>query len=258
MSLHIIVCIKSVVTHAKGGRFRRSLDSCELNLFDRPVLETALRLKQEQGGSVTAISMGPESATSALLESMAMGVDRGILLSDPGLADSDTLATSRALVAAIEKVGPFDLLFFGTRTSDSDTGQVGPETAVMLNLPLVTSVHSIEFSGKGLTVERRADELLEKFELSLPAALTIHPVAVTPRDIGLRGIELALEKEALEKWDLAKIGLAPHLVGQQGSGTRLLSMTRVVKKRKCELISGATEEQADELTKRLVDAGLVG
>lgn len=257
MDLNIIVCVKSVVMDAPEGRVVRSTESCELNPFDRPALEVALHLREVCGGAVTAISMGPEAAALALIETMAMGVDRGILISDPALAGSDTLATATALAAAIKNLAPFDLVLFGTRTADSDTGQVGPQTAVLLNLPLVTWAHSIQLMHSGLHIERRADGFQEKFELSFPAVLTVHPGSIQPRDVGLHGIELAFAESKVENWGLKKLGLSPEQVGEQGSPTRLLSLKRVKKERKCEFLPGSAEEQAEELVRRFVDTGLV-
>lgn len=258
MKLNIIVCIKSVVIAVPDRKVIRTAESCELNPFDRPALEAALRLRETYRGTVTALSMGPKASTFSLLEAIAMGVDRSVLVCDPALAGSDTLATSTALAAAIKKLAPFDLILFGTRTADSDTGQVGPQTAVLLDLPLVTSVYSIEQMDTGLRVKRRADAFWEKFELSLPAVLTIHPSSAQPRDVGLSGIESAFEEGEVENWNLVDLGLSPDQVGEAGSYTRVLSLVRVKKERKCEFLSGATEEQADELIRRLGESGLIG
>ncbi|MCG2778350.1 MAG: electron transfer flavoprotein subunit beta/FixA family protein, partial [Desulfobacterales bacterium] len=130
MGIQIIVCIKSIIANGLNERVIRSSDPRELNPYDRPVLEVALRIREELGGTITALSMGPEPCAFTLNEAMAMGVDRGVLLNDPALAGADTLATSNALAAAIKKLAPFDLVLFGTRAADSDTGQVGPQTAV--------------------------------------------------------------------------------------------------------------------------------
>ena len=258
MNLNIIVCIKSVVVDAPKGRVVRTPESCELNPFDRPALEVALHLRQAYGGEVTTMSMGPEVSALALIETMALGVDRSILISDPALAGSDTLATSTALAAAIQKLAPFDLVLFGTRTTDSDTGQVGPQTAVLLDLPLVTSACSVEPVDSGLHVERRADGFREKLELSLPAILTVHPSSVQPRDVGLHGIESAFAEPEVQNWNLKDLGLSPEQVGEQGSPTRVLSMKRVKKERKCEVLSGSADEQAGELIKRFIETGVVG
>ncbi len=255
---HIIVCIKSVLLHAPDGKTIRSHDSCDMNPFDRPALETALLLKKETGATVTALSMGPESCAFTLSDAMAMGADRGVLLTDPALADSDTHATSTALAAAIQNLSPFDLVLFGTRTADSDTGQVGPQTAVMLDLPMLTWASSIERIENGLYVERRADGFYERYELSLPAALTIHPRSVQARDPMLAGIENAYEKQPVDKWRLRELGVSPDRVGAKGSPTRVISLSRIKKERKCEFISGEADGQAESLVKHLIERGLIG
>lgn len=256
--MHIIVCIKSVIIKAPEAGMVRSYDSTELNPFDRPVLETALRIREARDGAVTALSMGPESSISAISEARAMGVDRSVLVSDPALAGSDTLATSTALAAAIGKLRPFDLVLFGTRTSDSDTGQVGPQAALLLGIPLVTQVHSIEHRDSGLQVERTADRFIEKFELSFPAALTIHPSSVEARDIGLAGIGSAFEEEETKIWNLTDLDLSPDQVGDAGSPTRVFSISRAERHKRCEFLEGDALEQTDALIRRLADSGMIG
>ena len=259
MGFHIIVCVKAVMPDAPEKGLVRAPDALELNPFDRPALEVALRMKEERAATVTALSMGPEACASCLYEAMAMGVDRGVLVCDPALAGSDTLATSAALGAAIKKLMPYDLVLFGTRTADSDTGQVGPQTAVLLDLPLVTWAHALEEIGStGLRIERRADGFQETFELSFPGALTIHPGSLQPRHVGLSGIELAFSEGEVEEWSLADVGLAVDQVGWAGSPTRVSSWTRVVRERKCEFLSGTAEEQAEELVRRLAESGSIG
>ncbi len=255
---HIIVCIKSVMLEAPKGRSIRTSENCDLNPFDRPSIDMALRLRKELGGTVTALSMGPDSCEFAICDAVAMGVDRGVLLSDPALAASDTLATTTALAAAIEKLAPYDLVLFGTRTSDSDTGQVGPQTAVLLGIPMVTGAIFIENTESGLTVLRRSDGFLETFALPFPAAMTIHPSAAQPIDAGLSGISTAYDGESVEKWSLKDIGLSARQVGEAGSPTRVISLTRAKRERKCEFMSGETEEQADTLIQRLLELGLIG
>ena len=258
MGLHIIVCIKSVIIKAPENGIVRSADTAELNPFDRPALEMAISMAEEQGGTVTVVSMGPPSCAFVLNEAMAMGAGRGILLSDPRLADSDTLATSTALAAAIRKLAPFDLVLFGTRTYDSDTGQVGPQTSVLLDAPLVTGVTSCEFTDTVLRVDRKVDGFREEYELSLPAALTIHPSAVKPRDIPLGGIEEAFTTKEINVMTFDDLEIPPEIVGSTGSPTRVISMTRVTRERTCEFLTGTTDEQAEELIERIKKSGLIG
>ena len=257
MGLHIIVCIKSVLVHAPVGQAVRTSDFCELNPFDRPALEAALRMKNEQGGSVTVISMGPDSVMFTIQEAIAMGADQGILLSDPALADSDTLATSTALAAAIKKLAPFDLVFFGSRTADSDTGHVGPQTAVLLDMPFLGGACEIEHKENGLIVERKVDGFRERFKVMPPAAITIHSSAFDPRDLGLSGIQSAYDEGDVKIWRLGDLGLSPEQVGDAGSPTKVLSLSRVKRVRKCEFLPGSTEEQATELVQRLVETGTI-
>lgn len=257
MAFQIIVCIKSVIMRAPTGKVLRASDTCELNPFDRPALEMAMRLKEEFDGTVTALSMGPPESVFILHEAMAMGVDQGVLVSDRALADSDTLATSTALAAAIKKLSPFDLLLFGTRTADSDTGQVGPETGILLDLPMITGIQSIEKEGQRFVVERRVDGFWEKYLVSLPALLTVHPSSVEPRDTDLLGIVEAYRDGDIKTWNLADVELSSDRVGAKGSPTKVLSLSPVKKGKQCEFIPGTNEEQAEELVKRLAESGLI-
>ena len=177
MTLHMIVCIKSVVKAAPKGVARRTPDNSELNPFDRSALEAALQIRDRVGGAVTAISMGPVVSKEALAESMAMGVDQSVLITDLALAESDTLVTSHVLATAVEKMGGFDLLLFGTRTADSDTGQVGPQTAACLNIPFVSGVKAMEPSASVWTLRRIMDTWEEDWQVQLPAAVSVNPRA---------------------------------------------------------------------------------
>jgi len=262
MSLHIIVCIKAVVAQAPKGRMIRTEENIRLNPFDLPALEAALQIKAQHGGMVTALSMGPPPVKMIMTEAMAMGVDRAVLACDGALAGGDTLATATTLAAAIRKISPFDLLFFGTRTSDSDTGQVGPQAAVDLDIPLVTGVHQFEVQKNGeklksIRVERTMDHLVESFEVDFPAALTLRPEAAPPRDIGLAGLAEAFDLRQVEIMNLSDLGLEPGQVGETGSPTRVLSMKPIHHERRCRMIEGESGEIADQLIHHLMNQGLM-
>ena len=257
MGLHFVVCIKSVILEPPEGDIVRSEELLQLNPYDRPAVEAALRLREVRGGTVTTLSMGPEAGNAALAETLAMGADRGILLCDRAFKGSDTLATSTILAAGIRRLAPFDLILFGTRTADSDTGQVGPQTAVSLDIPMVTGVHSMEFMGADLQVERRMDEFIGKYLVTLPAALSVSLRSFVPGDIGLEAIEAAFEKKALETWNIRDLGLSPEMTGDAGSPTRVISMTKVKKDRTCELLQGAPAEQVNALVARLKESGML-
>lgn len=258
MSLDIIVCIKSVVLDAPDGRVVRLPETTGLNPFDRPAIEMGLRLRETMGGNITVVSMGPEASVFALYEALSMGADRAVLISDPALAGSDTLATSRVLSAAIKELKPFDLVIFGARSSDSDTGQVGPQTAMMLDLPFITGVYDIRAGEEVLVAERGVDEFLETYEVRLPAAIATHSAAVQPRDAGLSGIEHAFGAGCLERMNIKDLDIPEDTVGEKGSPTKVVSLDRVSREKRCEFITGPVEEQADELVRRLKDSGYIG
>ncbi|MBF0120611.1 MAG: electron transfer flavoprotein subunit beta/FixA family protein [Desulfobacterales bacterium] len=256
--MHIIVCIKSVIIKPEYSGSVRSSEFSELNPFDRQALEMAFLLKESlEKGTVTVISMGPKEISFAIYEAMAMGADRGVLVCDPSISGSDTLATSTILASAIKKLSPFDLVLFGTRTFDSDTGHVGPQTATLLDIPLITYAQKIKLSGGFANVERTMDGIKESFEVELPGAFTIHHMANIPRDIGLLGIKESFDEKLITVWNLNDLNLSQDSVGKRGSPTIVLSVKKVTKDRKCEFINGKPEEQVQKLIDKLIEKGLL-
>ena len=148
--MQIVVPIKQVpetdqvhMDPETGTMIRRGL-AAVINPLDLYALETALQIKDKQEATITVLSMGPLLAEKALIEAIAMGCDRGILLTDRKFAGSDTWATSYTLSRAIQKLMPVDLIICGERATDGDTGQVGPGIASFLDLPLTTYVDRVE------------------------------------------------------------------------------------------------------------------
>ena len=148
--MHFIVCIKQVpgTTEIKidpktNTLIREGVESI-LNPFDAYAIEEAVRLKEKYGGTVTAISMGPNQCETTLREAVSLGVDNIILLSDRRFAGADTYATSLTLAAAIKKIGDFTLILTGQQAIDGDTAQVGPGIAAHLNIPQTCFVRKIE------------------------------------------------------------------------------------------------------------------
>jgi electron transfer flavoprotein alpha/beta subunit len=131
-------------------RLRREDPNGGLDPSDEPAVEVAVRLCEERGGEVTAVSVGPELATRALWRSLALGADRGVLVSDGALSGADSLATARALAAAISRQ-PYDLVVAGVESTDAATGTMPIVLAELLVLPAAT-----------FGVDRAAVELLTK------------------------------------------------------------------------------------------------
>lgn len=258
MSVHIIVCVKSVVKAAPKGVALRTPENSELNPFDRPAIEAALQLKAQMGGTVTVLTMGPSVSMEALAEAQAMGADKAVLISDPALAESDTLATSRALATAIEKLGDFNLLLFGTRTADSDTGQVGPQTAALLDIPFVSRIKEISPKEGGWEIQRTMDAWDECWQVDPPGAATIDPRAFPPRPVGLVGISRVYDELDILQWSLSDLALKPEAVGLPGSPTRVDRLEKIKRSRKCDMLEGEPQTQVTRLITRLTREGAIG
>ncbi len=256
--LNIIVCIKAVVMKSSNGRLSRSEEACELNPFDRSALECGFRLRSEFGGRIDVLSMGPIAVMGVMREALALGADRAILLNDPHLVGSDTLATAMALAAAIRCLPSADLILFGARSADSDTGQVGPETAQLLDLPFLSGVQLIEPTSDGIRVKRRIDHFSEIYETDFPAALAIDPQSFRSRDVGLFGITAAFEDLEVDVWSLEELDIDQCVVGRKGSSTCVLSLEPAPKKSGCKMLSGEPAEQVDKVVEQLNTLGVIG
>ncbi len=192
---HSVVLVKQVpdtrsvsgeVMTAEGTMNRTALPAI-FNPEDLNALEMALQLKEQVGGSVTVLSMGPMQAAEVLREALYRGADRVVLLSDRKFAGADTQATSYTLKCAVEKLGSYDLVLCGRQAIDGDTAQVGPQVAEKLGLPQITYAESIVSLEDEAIVVRRAFELgTELVSCRLPCLLTVVGSANHPRPASAR------------------------------------------------------------------------
>ena len=164
------------------GTVNRSALPAIFNPEDLNALEMALQVREEKGGHITVITMGPPSAAEVLRESLYRGADRVILLTDRRFAGADTLATSYALACAVRKVGQFDMVFCGRQAIDGDTAQVGPQTAEKLGIPQITYAERIvSLEGNEIVVMRALERGRELVRSQLPCLLTVVASANQPR-----------------------------------------------------------------------------
>jgi electron transfer flavoprotein beta subunit len=261
--MNIIICIKQVpgttevkIDPQKNTLIREGIKNI-INPLDTYALEEGLKLKERYGGKVTALSMGPPQAVEALREAISMGIDEGILLSDAALAGSDTWATAYALAAAIKKLGQADLIICGRQTTDGDTGQVGPELAEMLKLPIVTYVSKIEEIASGrMRVQRLIEEGHETIESPVPAVITVVKEINVPRLPSLRGMTKA-KGATIPIWTIKELGVDPGMVGLAGSATKVVKLSYPQRTSQGELLKGELASQVETLLARLRDAGLL-
>ena len=232
MAMNIIVCIKQVPETSNvrmdpdtGTIVRDGVESI-VNPLDLYAIEVALQIREQRGGRVTALSMGPKTAVKALKEAVAMGCDHGVLLSDRAFAGSDTHATSYALSRAIRKLGPCDLVLTGVRATDGDTGQVGPGVASFLDLPFATDVSAIRsIEADRLTVERLVENGYAALRLPLPCLMSVVKEISYPRLPTLRGKQKARAMD-LPVWTAEDLAADNEFLGLQGSPTRVVKIER--------------------------------
>jgi electron transfer flavoprotein beta subunit len=186
--MNIIVCIKQVpgttkveVDPVTGVLKRDGVDS-KMNPYDLYALETAIRIKENNGGNVKVISMGPPQAKEIIKEAYTMGADEGMLISDRKFAGADVLATSYTLSQGVRKMGDFDFIICGKQTTDGDTAQVGPEMAEYLGIPHVANVRKIEEINEDyMVVEMDMGDTIEVSEVKYPCLITVEKGIFQPR-----------------------------------------------------------------------------
>ncbi len=228
--MNIIVCLKQVpntteikIDPVTNTLIREGVESI-LNPFDLYAIEEAIRMKELHGGKVIAISMGPPQVEEALRESVSLGVDEIILLSDRKFAGADTWATSYTLAAAIRKIGEYDIIFAGQQAIDGDTAQVGPGIAAHLNLPQTCFIRKIENYNNGtLVVQRLMEDGYDRLEVPLPAVITVVKEINSPRLPSLRGKKQAKSVE-MKVWNCTDLNLDEKDVGLNGSPTQVVSI----------------------------------
>jgi electron transfer flavoprotein beta subunit len=257
----IIVCFKHVIDETElridraNNRINFEGAKTKISDDDKNAIEEAVRLKEKNGGSVTAICMGQVEAKKSAKEALAMGCDRARLLVDPLFQDSDALSTAYVLAQAIKKIGKFDLILTATATTDSFTGIVGPALAEYLDLPQVTFASKITIAANKLSVDRGLDEGIESVQCDLPALVTVSREINQPRFPTLMQIMGAGKKELIE-WNAQALGVDPALVGKIGSKVEIRSLKVPESARKKVIFEGKPEETAKQLAEALVKEGV--
>ncbi len=257
--MNIIVCLKQVpdtetlIKIAPDGQSIVKDDiKWVINPYDEFGIEEALCLREKFGGEVTVIGLGPKRVTESLRTALAMGADKGILINDPALEDSDAIATGKALAAVIKNL-EFDLIFTGQRGIDDDMGLVGATLADYLDIPQLSLIVKAEVSedGKSVKVHRPVEGQTLIIESSLPALITAQKGLNEPRYASLPGIMKA-KKKPLEEKGLADLGLDPSEFGKEARRLKIIELTPPPQREAGRIIEGETpEEKAAELARLL-------
>lgn len=228
-----------------------------LNPVDLHAIEAAVAIKEAVGGTITLISMGTANAAEAMREGVAIGADKGILVTDERMAGSDTLATGKILAKAIEKIGGVDLVLTGKQSSDGDTGQIPPAVAQHLGMALVSYAESVTVDGNMLKATRQNHGGLQTIEAAIPAVCSVMETANTPRTPNIKG-KMSAKKAVFDAWRLEDIDLAAAESGKSGSATEVTGVFAPEPHATGIMISGDNEEQSvKELIKVLVSEKVI-
>ncbi|NNG01994.1 MAG: electron transfer flavoprotein subunit beta/FixA family protein [Desulfobacteraceae bacterium] len=260
--MNIVVCVKQVpeVTDAEltissdGSRILADDLEMDINEWDNYAVETAVRLKEAHGGTVTAVTMGDEDSEDVLRQALAMGADEAILIDDEDFEGSDAVGIARGLHAAI-KDRPFDLLLAGVQSADNGWGQVGLVLAELLQRPYASLVVDVQVDGDRLTVQRELESnTLERVSLPLPAVLTIQSGANTPRYVSILGIRRVRNID-IEETDADDLGLDEDQIGVKSSSVQELKLSLPAMGEGAEMLTGSVEEICDQTARIIREKG---
>lgn len=215
-----------------------------MNPVDMHAIEAALAVKDAVGDAViTIMTMGTALAGEVMRDGIAVGIDKGVLVSDERMAGSDTLATGTILSKAIEAIGGADLVFTGKRSTDGDTGQIPPALAQNLNMSLLSYAESLEIDGTTVRITRKNHDGLETVEAPIPAVVSVMETMNTPRNPKIRG-KMSAKKAVFQVLRLEDLGLDPSQAGKAGSATKVTELFAPEPHPVGTMISGDTVGQA--------------
>ncbi|GBE02263.1 acryloyl-CoA reductase electron transfer subunit gamma [bacterium BMS3Bbin06] len=254
--MKILVCIKQVPDTAEvrinpetNTLVRDGVPSI-INPYDLNAIEAGLRIREDVGATVTAVSMGPPQAENALREAIAMGVDEVVLLTDRCFAGADTWATAYTLSKAAERIG-FDIIICGKQAIDGDTAQVGPEMAEFLGIPHIAYVRAVEeITPDTIVVQRLMEEGYDVVQCPLPVLLTVVKELNEPRLPSLKG-KMRAKKAEIKKLSGSDIGVEEENTGLKGSPTQVKNIFAPDLKKDRKVFSGTLEEQTAQLLEEL-------
>ena len=252
--MEILVCIKQVPGSNKvevdpvTGVLKRDGADSKMNPYDLYALEVGLELREQYGGKVSVLTMGPPQAKAVLYEAFAMGADEGALITDRKFGGADVLATSYTLSQGIKKFGKFDLILCGLQTTDGDTAQVGPEVSETLGIPCVCNVSAIgAVKAGGITVMMDMPEDIEEVKVSFPCLLTVQKDIMQPRLPSYK-LKKATESRGIQMFTLQDMeDTDEHHYGVNGSPTQVQRIFPPTSDKVQQKLEGTTAEMADQL-----------
>lgn len=210
--MNVVVCVKQIPDPAtpykleEGTNWLVRPEEQVLDDTDRYGVEMGLQLAQQNGGSVTLVSMGPSGNAQGIRQALAMGADRAVIVEDDELRGSDALTTARVLAAAISAES-FDLVITGTESTDGYSGVVPQMMAELLDVPALTYATNVEIGDGAVTIHRQTASGYDVVSASLPAVISVTAGVVEPRYPTFKGI-MDAKKKPVDRKTVADLGVA--------------------------------------------------
>ena len=251
--MKVVVCVKQVPDTKGGVKFNpdgtldRGAMLTIMNPDDKAGLEAALAIKdQNEDVEVTVVTMGLPKAEEVLREAMAMGADKGVLVTDRVLGGADTWATSTTLAGALRNID-YDLIITGRQAIDGDTAQVGPQIAEHLGLPVISYAQDIKVEGNSVDVKRQYDDGYHMVKAQMPCLITALAELNEPRYMTPGGIFDAYDAE-ITTWGRADLkDVDDSNLGLNGSPTKIAKASDKVRKGAGEKVTPDSPEDAAKL-----------
>lgn len=261
--MKVVVCIKQVPDTKGGVKFNpdgtldRGAMLAIMNPDDKAGLEAALRLKDQYGAEVTVVTMGLPKAEEVLREAMAMGADKGILVTDRVLGGADTWATSTTIAGAIRNL-EYDIIITGRQAIDGDTAQVGPQIAEHLGIPVISYAQAIKVEGDSVVVERQYEDRYHLVKAKMPVLITALSELNDPRYMTPGGIFDAYDAE-ITVWGRANlVDVDDSNLGLAGSPTKIAKASDKVRKGAGEkVVPDSPEDAVDYIVGKLKDKHVI-
>ncbi|MBR0374389.1 MAG: electron transfer flavoprotein subunit beta/FixA family protein [Mogibacterium sp.] len=258
--MKIAVCIKSVpdpdcydkiTLDPVNKTLNRAGIPAVINVADKHAIEAALQLKEEYGGSITVVSMGPPPVEQQLREALAMGADDAYLLSDRKVGGADTLATSYAVSKLIEQTGPYDIILAGNESADGATSHVPAQIAEWMGLGCICSALSIRVEDGKAIVTKKFENGTGTFRLGLPCVIAVNQRINKVRLTNMMAV-LKAKKKPLTVFSAADItGLDESRVGLAGSPTQNGELHMAESTKVCTMLEGTEEEAAAMILEKI-------
>ena len=261
---NIIVCMKQVLDpEAPLSLFKIDAEAKQavlpkatppvLSPFDENALEAALKIKDSQPATITVISLGKKLARAVVRAPLAAGADQLFLLEDESFQDFNTFRTANALVAAIKKIGHFDLILCGIQAADTNAGQVGTGIASLLGIPCITIARKVDLTDDKVKVEKSSAEGYDTIEAPTPVVVTTSYEVGTLREPGVEAF-MSAGKKPMTVWNAQALGLEPDMTKR----TSFLKMYQPTHDTKCEIMEGTTpDEKAGKLVTKLKEIKVI-